>query len=174
MRVFAPLIAPLLLFAFTAPAAAVPVTIAPVAFSSEFQNDLEEEFGLREGEYLREFVQTALTRALAREGAELGASGLVIETTIVEADPNKPTMQQLTDTPGLDYGGSLSIGGAELVAVLRRDGHVVGEVSHRWYSPSLADANFAGGSWADARRSIRRFANEVADEYAAQAQTAAR
>ncbi len=170
MRAFA-FIAAAAAFAVVSPACAV--TIAPVSFSAEFQNDLEEDFGLREGEYLREFVQTQLTRALAREGVNLTAADLVIETTIVEADPNKPTMQQMSQTPGLDYGGSVSIGGAELVAVLRRNGEVVGEVSHRWYSPSIAESNFAGGSWADARRAIRFFANEVAEESAGMATQAA-
>ena len=80
------------IFAFAAPAWA---QSAPVSFSPEFQTSLEEDFGVREGEVLR----TAVTEAIARELAQRGVSstGLSIDVTIVDAEPNRPTMQQLFD-----------------------------------------------------------------------------
>ncbi|MBC7770840.1 MAG: DUF3313 family protein [Phycisphaerales bacterium] len=153
-------------------AAAAPVTLAPISFSPEFQTDLEEDYGVREGDVLQRAVLQAVERELQSRGATLdGAGALTIEISILDADPNRPTMQQLSDQPGLDAIRSVSIGGAELHAVLRNgDGAVVSEVTHRRYNHSLADLSGAATTWTEARRAIRQFANKVADAYAENAQ----
>lgn len=153
-----------LAFAQTATA----VTLAPVSFSSEFETKLAEDIGVREGEYLRVDVEEAVRNALARRGVELGASGDTIEIVIVDADPNRPTMQQLTNRPGLDPIRSISIGGAELRAVLRgADGQVFTEVEHKGYNSNIEEVPPPATTWSEARRSIRRFAEKVADAYIA-------
>lgn len=149
-----------------AQAVAAPVTLTPVGFSPEFQNELEEELGTREGALLSRLVHEEVSQALAERGASLSEGApLVIELSIVDARPNRPTMEQLGATPGLDM-RSVSIGGAELHAVLRdRSGAVVGEVNHRRYNHSLDDLNGAATTWTEARRAIRQFADKVADAY---------
>jgi len=78
-------------------------------------------------------------------------------------------MQQLTGRPGLDAFRSISVGGAELRAVLRgAGGQVVAEVEHRRYTNSLRDLVGEPTTWTDARRSIGQFAEKVADAYVAQ------
>ncbi len=149
---------------------AAAVTVGPVSYSPEFETELHEELGMREGEYLREQVQEAIGAALARRGLSVDSGGGAIEVVIVDADPNRPTMQQLADQPSLDFIRSFSIGGAELRAVVRgADGQVLTEVDHRRYNSSLAE--FHGmppaDTWSEARRSIRRFADKVADAYVA-------
>ncbi len=157
-------------FAFAHSAAAAPVSLAPIAFSAEFQVELDEEFGPREGEYLTTAVVNTVSRALAREGATLTAAApIVIEISILNADPNRPTMQQVAARPGLDFMRSYSIGGAELHAVLLRDGQVLGEVSHRRYDHSIDELLGPPGTWSSARRAIQQFANKVADAYVAHA-----
>ena len=155
---------------FAGAAAAGTVSLAPISFSEEFQTELDDEYGAREGEYLRETITDAVTRALAREGATVASGApLTIEISIVDADPNRPTFQQVTQTPGLDSFRSLSIGGAELHAVLRdASGAVVTEVSHRRYDQTLWDAQ-GSSTWSEARQAIRGFANRVADAYVANA-----
>jgi hypothetical protein len=75
-------------------------------------------------------------------------------------------MQQLANQPGLDPIRSVSIGGAELRAVLRNSsGDVVSEVTHRRYNHSLADLSGASTTWTEANRAIRQFARKVADAY---------
>jgi hypothetical protein len=151
------------------PALADPVTLAPVSFSPEFQSDLEDRLGAREGETLRDAVEQALTRSLARRGASVGSGSptLLVEVSILDADPNRPTFQQLSDTPGLDMGRSISIGGAELRGVLRNaQGEVVSEVTHRRYDQTLEHAD-GSSTWTAARRAIRQFAEKVGDAYAA-------
>ncbi len=147
---------------------AAAVTLAPISYSPEFESELHDELGVREGDILREDVEQAVNAALARRG--VGAGGGTIEIVIVDAAPNRPTLQQLSAQPGLDYIRSFSIGGAELRAVLRgQNGEVISEVEHRGYNSSLAE--FHGfppaSTWSEARRSIRRFANKVADAYVA-------
>lgn len=152
---------------FASAASADAPVVAPISFSSEFQTELDEEYGAREGEYLRTYAHRAVTEALARRGA---GNGLTIEIEIVDADPNRPTFQQASHRPGLDSFRSISIGGAELRAVLRdASGAVVSEVEHDRYNHSLADLTGAESTWSEAHRAIRQFANKVADAYVANA-----
>ncbi len=157
--------------ATTSAASAAPVTLAPVAVSAEFQTALDEEFGAREGDVLRESVSRTVAAALTRHGATLSdGAPLVVEVIIVDADPNRPTFEQLGARPGLDMLRSISIGGAELRGTLRAaDGHVVSEINHRRYNNSIVDLNGSESTWTDARRAIRQFAEKVADAYAANA-----
>jgi hypothetical protein len=134
----------------------------PVSFSPEFQTELEEEYGVREGEYLREYIADAINGQLARRGVSNPGT---IDVTIVDADPNRPTMQQLFDRPSLDA-SSISIGGAELRATLP-NGEVV---THRRYNHSLTDIVVPAMTWTEARRAIRQFAVKVADAYTANPQ----
>lgn len=155
--------------AFASAAQAQNVTLSPVAFSPEFQTELEEEIGVREGEYLREQAARAVNNAIARRNLA-GGPPVRIEISILDAQPNKPTMQQLRNQPALDWGRSVSTGGADLRAVLYTEaGQQIAEVQHDYYSRSLVDLFVEPNTWTDARRAIRQFAERVADAYAAYA-----
>lgn len=157
------------LLALSLPASAAPVSLSPVIFSPEFQTALDEDLGVREGERLQADLTRAVSRELTARGASIGQGGITIELSIIDADPNRPTMQQLADRPGLDYIGSISVGGAELHAVLRgADGQVISEITHRRYNYNIEDASIqASSTWSEAQRAIRRFASRVADAYVA-------
>lgn len=168
MRVVA--LASVAVFALCQAAWAGPVMLTPVSFSPEFQQSLDENLGPREGEILSAAVTQAVERALARRGATIGGGGVTVEIVIVDADPNRPTMRQLADQPSLDASRSVSIGGAELRAVLRgADGATLTEVSYRRYNHSLDDLVGPPSTWTEARRAINRFAERVADAYVAHA-----
>jgi hypothetical protein len=160
-------IAGLAFFALAGPAAAGPVTILPSTLAPEFEAVIVEDYGRREAGYLQRRVDRAVEHALVRAGATPAqGAALRIETTIVSARPNKPTLQQLSDLPGLDYMRSIGTGGAELTAVLRgADGATVGEVRHRYYSYDLRYV-YANTTWHDAERAISGFARKLAREYA--------
>jgi hypothetical protein len=149
---------------------AAAVTVGPIAFSPEFETELQENLGPREGEVLRRDVERAVASELARRG--LNGSNATIEIVIEDADPNRPTMHQLGESPGLDPMRSISIGGASLHGVIRAaDGQVLSEVDHDGYRQTFADIAFIppATTWSEARRDIRRFATKVADAYAAHA-----
>jgi|CXWL01.1.fsa_nt_gi hypothetical protein len=158
-------------FALASPATAAPVSLAPVSLSADYQTKVEDQIGDRDSQVLQDFVSQTVSRALERQGANVGAGAPVtVEITIVDADPNRPTMAELRATPGLSMTWSVSTGGAELAATLRSaDGRVLSEVNHRYFSRSLADVYGAPETWSDARRATYRFAHKVADAYAANA-----
>jgi len=162
-------IAPVLLsaaaLAFAASANAQ--TLEQISYSPEFQTELQDDLGPREGEYLQENITRAIERAIARRN--VAATGVRIEVVIEDAQPNRFTMQQLRSRPGVDPLRSVSVGGADLRAVLRRpDGTVLTEVEHSRYTTSLRDLFFEPLTWTDANRTIRQFAEKVADAYVAQ------
>ena len=159
-------IAPVLLAAaaLTLAGAASAQTLETVSYSPACQTALESDIGVREGEYLRTHVSRAIDNAIARRNVP--ASGVVIDVIIEDARPNRFTMQQLRARPDLDAMRSVSVGGAELRAVLRGpDGAVLTEVEHRRYTNSLRDLFFEPMTWTDATRTIRQFAEKVADAY---------
>ena len=152
-------------------AAAATVTLAPIGFAPEFQTVLEEELGVREGARLQQRIADRVDAALASVGGEIAPGGdMTLEVTIIDAAPNRPTMQQLRDEPGLDWGRSISTGGASLRGVLRgAGGQVLAEIEHSYHTPSLQYVFAPPGPWTDADRAIRRFADKVADAYLANA-----
>lgn len=162
-------LASLAAIAFAPTALAAPVTIAPVALSAEYQTKVDDEIGDRDSGVLSDFVTRTVSRAITQRGGELSPNAPVrVEITIVDADPNRPTWEEMRATPGLSQFWSVSTGGAELQATLRAaDGRVLSEVNHRYFSNSLADIIGSPDTWSDANRATYRFARKVADAYTA-------
>lgn len=156
-------LASLATLAFAEAAIAQPV-VTPVSYSPQFQTALTRELGEREGAYLSGELSRAVNAALERRG--LGA-GSTVEVSIISADPNRPTMQQLHRRIDLDT-ASVAVGGAEFHALIKAaDGSTVGEVTHRVYDYSLADLVGPPTTWTTAERAINQFAEKVADAYEA-------
>ena len=148
------------------PALASPVGTPEPTLSADLQESLSETYGDEEGAYLQQETLRLVQEALVRRGAEPVADGgaLTIEITIVRAMPNRPTMNQLRDTPSLSM-DSISIGGAEFEAVIRdANGVERARVTHERFSFDITDS-IAAGVWTDARRAMRGFAHKVADAY---------
>jgi hypothetical protein len=150
------------------PAFGAPLVAAPAQFSAAFQDKLEDDYGVREGERLRHDLNRILTEALARvdaAGPTHNAISLVV--TIEDARPNRPTFAQLNARPGLSYLGSFSTGGAQLSASFRDpSGRVIQTVTRRWYETDI-DQVVSAAPWHDAQRAMRMFARDVARAYAA-------
>jgi hypothetical protein len=128
--------------------AAIAVTVDP-AFADE-----AEDLGQREVDRQIDRLSEILTRALAETPALAGAR---IELTITDLRPNRPTVQQTLDRPGLDPIRSQSIGGAAIEGqIITADGEVI-PVSYAWFSSTLADVRGVG-IWGDADRAFRRLA----------------
>ncbi len=160
--------------AYAAPAAADPVALRPMTVDAKLQEKFDEDYGAREIAVLQSLVTRALTRELTAAGATIAdAAPVTVETTLLDAKPSRPTMQQTIDTPGLDALRSISIGGAELRArLLDANGAPLGEVTYEWFETDLR-FSLANGTWSDAQRAIRRFADKVGDAYRAKAGAAA-
>lgn len=142
-------------------AALVPAAYAAeisVSYSPEFAEKLQDDYGLREGEFLADRVQRDLSRALSKAGVDVAR----IEVTIVDARPSRPTFKQGADRPGLDMFRSVSTGGMDLKGVAyTADGGEAASLEYKWYE---TDIRYAGlTTWQDASRASDRFARRFAD-----------
>ena len=139
-----------------APASALTVE---AKVSPEFQSKLEDDYGVREAKILTDSLTSKVTAAFAREGVR--ADRVVV--TIEDAKPNRPTMQQLSDTPGLDPMRSVSIGGATITGTaFDASGTAIGTLEYDWYETDLSNV-IAATTWSDARYTFDRFARRFAD-----------
>lgn len=135
-------------------------TEVAVTFSDEFAEELAETYGEREGERLQEDVIEDLDRAFAKAGV----SPARVDVTIVDAKPNRPTFEQLSDRPGLDSVRSISIGGMELTGTAYdAEGNVVATQEYEWFESDIRQV-FGRAVWGDANRASRRFATRLADQ----------
>jgi hypothetical protein len=146
-----------LAFAAALPASALTVE---TRFSAEFQKKLEKDYGEREAKILTDTLVAKVERAFAKQGVK--ADRVVV--TIEDARPNRPTMQQVMDKPGLDAIRSISLGGAELTGIAYdASGAEIGKLNYDWYENDLSNV-VGSGTWSDARWTFDRFANRFADK----------
>jgi hypothetical protein len=156
-------------FAFIAPLAATaavaaaahampsqPVPSAPtvsVAIGGDLVKEVDK-LGRSEVDRQVEDLVRSIDRELARSGALPGAQ---INLVLTDLKPNRPTLQQATDRPGLSMFDSVSIGGAAI------EGEVItaaGErlpVRYSRYSSNITEV-FGYNTWQDADRAFDRFA----------------
>ncbi len=141
-------------------AAAADVT---VNYSEDFAEALEDNYGVREGERLTRTIRKDLEQALERRGVDVAR----IEVTINDAKPNRPTIQQASDRPGLDMIRSISIGGMDLSArAFDGEGNLVAELQYDWYENSIRDV-IGASTWWDAGRASDRFSRKLAKQLSA-------
>lgn len=142
--------------------AAAPAMAEPQAVNVTLGADLQEkaeELGERDvreqADRLAEVVQGALARAGALDGAR-------VDLVLTDLKPNRPTFQQMADTPGLDGLRSISIGGAAIEGqITTADGRVL-PVKYDWFSSNLADVR-GFSTWQDADRAYRRLAGNLVE-----------
>nr|WP_070960574.1 hypothetical protein [Hyphomonas sp. Mor2] len=135
-------------------------TEVAVTYSEDFAEELSDNYGEREGETLTEEIIEDLDRAFDKAGV----SPARVDVVIVDAKPNRPTFQQLSDKPGLDAIRSISIGGMELTGTAYdADGNVLATQEYEWFENNIQDV-IGSGTWTDANRASRRFASKFAKQ----------
>ncbi|RZI99286.1 MAG: hypothetical protein EON90_12280 [Brevundimonas sp.] len=155
LALLAPLAAGLALWAAPALAdpAAVNVTLGPDVI------DASRELGEREVQQQATRLADVVRQTLVRRGALDGAE---INLTLAELKPNRPTMQQMAETPGLDAQRSISIGGATITGQVTTADGQIHPVSYDFYSNTIAEVR-GFTTWQDADRAYSRLANALAD-----------
>ena len=150
--------------AFIAPLALAAVLAAPAMAQQvtvTVGGDLTEQvelLGERDVNQQIARLQTVVERRLARDGALEGGQ---INLILTDLKPNRPTMQQAADKPGLSIMDSLSIGGATIEGeVITADGERL-PVRYSRFSNSLADV-YGYTTWQDADRAYDRLAGNLA------------
>lgn len=132
---------------------AVIVTVSP-DFAKTAQ-ELGERDVQQQVSDLTRTVERVLTQRHALDGAR-------IELVITDLKPNRPTIQQMSDKPGLDGMRSLSIGGAAIEGTVTTASGAVEPVKFDYYTPTLADAR-GSTTWTDAQRAYDRLARNLAE-----------
>ena len=146
-------IAALVSLAVLAGAGAAHAQQVSVAIGPKLQ-EKAENLGQRELDFLAHDLQRTVETRLARAGMP----GRV-ELVIVDAKPNRPTLEQLGDRPGLSP-WSFGIGGATIEgAMVGPDGSRT-PLSYRWYESDITWAQHSS-TWADAERAFDKFANRL-------------
>ena len=116
-----------------------------------------EKLGQRDVELQLADLTRSVERELARSGALPGAQ---INLVVTDLKPNRPTMQQAIDRPGLSIQDSVSIGGATIEGeVVTADGQHL-PVRYSRYSNSIADV-FGYTTWSDAGTAFDRLAGNL-------------
>lgn len=129
-----------------------------VAIGADLQ-DQAEKLGEREVREQADRLAEVVTRALDRRDALDGAT---VNLVLTDLKPNRPTFQQMADTPGLDGINSISIGGATIEGeIITADGQHI-PVRYDWYSLSITDVR-GYSTWQDADRAYARLADNLAE-----------
>ncbi|MDP3494867.1 MAG: hypothetical protein Q8R82_17280 [Hyphomonadaceae bacterium] len=140
-----------------APAFAVTVE---ARVSTEFQEKLKDDIGIREEKFLSDSLIKRVTTVFNQRG--VNADRVVV--TINDAKPNRPTWEQVSDKPGLDAMRSKSIGGATVTGIAYdASGKEIGAFEYKWYESDLRNV-FPGATWRDAQTTFDRFARRFADK----------
>lgn len=139
--------------AASAQPSAVVVTVSP-----DFAKTAEE-LGQRDVQQQVDDLTAKVTRVLTQRHALDGAR---IELTITDLKPNRPTMQQISDKPGLDPIRSISIGGAAIEGTVTTASGEVHPVKYDYYSNTLAEVR-GYTTWQDANTAYDRLARNLAE-----------
>ena len=129
-----------------------------VAISPDFAKDAAK-LGDREVQLQIEDMTRTIERTLVRRDELTGA---VIDLTITDLKPNRPTLAQMSERPGLDPMRSVSIGGAAIEGTVTLADGTVQPVKFRYFTPNLRDA-VGTGTWTDAHRAYNRLASNLAN-----------
>ena len=157
MRRFA-FLAPLTAAMALAGAAAAQPSSVSVTVSPDFTKTAAE-LGQRDVQQQVDDLTATVTRVLTERNA---LDGTRIELVITDLKPNRPTMQQVTDKPGLDMMRSLSIGGAAIEGSVTTASGEVHPVKYDYYSNTLAEVR-GSTTWQDASTAFDRLARNLAE-----------
>jgi len=151
-------LAPLTAALALAGAAAAQPSAVVVTVSPDFAKTAEE-LGQRDVQQQVDDLTRKVERVLTDRHALDGAR---IELVITDLKPNRPTMQQISDKPGLDPIRSISIGGAAIEGTVTMANGQVQPVKYDYYSNTLADVR-GYTTWQDASTAYDRLARNLAE-----------
>ncbi|MNS69917.1 hypothetical protein D3C72_1032450 [compost metagenome] len=157
MRRFA-FLAPLTAAMALAGAVAAQPSAVVVTVSPDFAKTAAE-LGEREVQQQADDLARTVERVLNEQQALDGAR---IELVITDLKPNRPTIQQATDKPGLDMMRSISIGGAAIEGTITTASGEAQPVKYQRYSNNLADVR-GYSTWQDASTAFNRLARNLAE-----------
>lgn len=119
--------------------------------------DEVEDLGRRDVQLQAQELASTVSRELQRENSFPGAT---VSLVLLDLKPNRPTIQQASDKPGLSIIDSISIGGADIEGqIVTASGETL-PVRYARYSDSIRDV-YGYNTWQDANRAYDRLANNL-------------
>lgn len=139
------------------PAMAAPKVAYVQVSAGEELRKKTEIFDEREIGILTTSLKKAVERALpATEGG--GTLSLVIE----DAKPNRPTIVQMSRTPGLSF-DSFGLGGAKITGTYVDASGATTPIAYSWYENDIRWARYRG-TWGDADKAFSDLARRLAKD----------
>jgi hypothetical protein len=118
-----------------------------------------KNYGARDIDDVKRDLRDSVARAL--DDAHGGpCRPMRVALTLVDAIPNRPTMEQMQSHPGLDY-RSFGLGGADIVAQLQCADGRAASVHERYYETDIRMERMVS-TWSDAERAIDLVARRIA------------
>ncbi|NBB17387.1 hypothetical protein GVN21_18650 [Caulobacter sp. SLTY] len=127
-----------------------------VTYGAKLQDKIDE-YGARDVDRLAEDLRESVLKRAAKTPALDDAT---IELVLEDVVPNRPTIQQMSDKPGLSY-DSFGVGGASISGTVTTADGRTAPVSYRWYETDIRWA-YPSSTWSDARQTFDRFALRLA------------
>lgn len=138
------------------------IEIGRISYSEDLRHkaaSLGEDELVRLSGYLRDDLQAAL---IAHDWHGVSLRPTVLNVTLEDVVPNRPTLTQLQRMPELSYANHTP-GGAELSAELVDEtGFVIARYEFSWIDPD-ADNDAGSGVWTDTRTAFGRFSEALAE-----------
>lgn len=118
-----------------------------------------KNYGARDIDDLKRDLRDAAVRALDHaHGGPCRPTRVAF--TLVDAIPNRPTMEQMQTHPGLDY-RSFGLGGADIIAQLQCADGRAASVHERYFETDIRMERMVS-TWSDAGLAIDRVARRIA------------
>ncbi len=132
------------------------VSSVEVSLSPELKTKAAKEYGVKEVDRLAAELRKDVTKQLESTGVLAGGR---VELTLVDVKPNRPTMKQMGDKPGLSF-QSFGVGGARIEGrAISLDGEIT-PIKYEWYETDIRNAWYQT-TWADTERAFDRFARKI-------------
>lgn len=146
------------------PVQGLTISSVVISASDEVANETKL-FDNRDVEQMKAVLHKKVMRQLTKAGT-INPNGVQLKLTLTDLKPNRPTMAQFRDKPGLSF-QSIAIGGASIEGqIIAADGTEIGTVSFTWQE-SWIDQVQGATVWYDARRAFDRFARRFARDISA-------
>ncbi|PHR54722.1 MAG: hypothetical protein COA47_15090 [Robiginitomaculum sp.] len=141
-----------------------PIANVTISLSEEVASETKM-YDSRDTAYLQDVLYKKVVGQLTRNHL-MQDEGSTLELVITGLKPNRPTMAQYRDKPGL-HSSSIALGGAKVTGkLIARDGTVIGTLDHVWEEVYID--NLVGvATWSDAWHSFDRLSRRIAEDVAA-------
>ncbi|WP_203292952.1 hypothetical protein [Maricaulis parjimensis] len=136
------------------------IEIGRIGYSDELRQKaalLGESELTRLAGYLREDLEAAL---ISTDWHGIALQATVLNVTLIDVVPNRPTLTQLQRMPNLSY-ASHTPGGADLTAELvDESGEVIARYTFSWHDPDASNDGDSG-VWTDTRTAFAHFSERL-------------